>query len=526
MPDKMKNIPSIKTALAAALLLFSVRVFSAEVYDPDLQWRTLTTGHFQIHYHQGIEPLARRLCVIAEEVHSDLQPRIKWQPASRTHVVLVDNTDSANGYSTPFPVNKVVLYVSRPEPDSVLGNYSDWLRMVFTHEYTHTLNLDMVTGCCAATRVFPGRVWFPSIFQPIWLLEGNAVYHESRSSGMGRNNSTWTDMVLRTEIYSGTFKSISLSSHYPRSWPGGNVPYLYGGLFVEYLEKYYGIGGIARVYLTNSDNKIPYQINGNAREVYGRSFSNLWREWQLYSTVLYGKQIESIKSRGLSSFSIISDREERAVLPRFNSDGSAIYYIELSAHRGSSLMEYSGNSGNIRRLCRVYDPVSLAVSGSSTVFLSDAALYRSLSYCTEAYKYDGDYRRITKKLRGKYIDVGPDGKSAVYSTQNGDRYSLILDSTDFDRPRPVISDTDIQITGTRFSPDGKRIAFSIKDRNGYCYLMVYSVVDGGFIRLTSDRFNDTSPCWHPEKTPLSSPQTVEASTTFMNMTLPPVKSGS
>ncbi len=169
-------------AMIMALILFRTPAPAASVYDPSLTWRTLTTAHFHIHYHQGLESLAQRLTSIAETAHADLEKQVGWTPKERTHVVLADCTDSANGYSTPFPVNKMVLYVSRPEPDSVLNNYNDWLTMIFYHEYTHTLNLDMVSGCCSGTRVFPGRIWFPSIFQPVWLLEGNAVYHESRST--------------------------------------------------------------------------------------------------------------------------------------------------------------------------------------------------------------------------------------------------------------------------------------------------------------------------------------------------------
>jgi hypothetical protein len=43
-------------------------VFAADRYDPRLRFRTLSTPRFSIHFHQGEEPLARRLAGIAEAV--------------------------------------------------------------------------------------------------------------------------------------------------------------------------------------------------------------------------------------------------------------------------------------------------------------------------------------------------------------------------------------------------------------------------------------------------------------------------
>jgi hypothetical protein len=81
-------------------------------FDPAFTWTTLETPHFFIHYHQGGEELARHVAVIAEDVHERLVPRIKWTPAGRTHLVLVDALDEANGWATPFPYNQVTLLLT------------------------------------------------------------------------------------------------------------------------------------------------------------------------------------------------------------------------------------------------------------------------------------------------------------------------------------------------------------------------------------------------------------------------------
>ncbi len=110
-----------------------------------------------------------------------------------------------------------------------------------------------------AGRYILGRfpLFFPNIFLPVWTLEGNAVYHESKDSKFGRNNSTYADMIMRTEAAYDGLKSIDKASHFPREWPMGNVPYLYGGLFVQYLERTYGTGSFAAYMHENADNIIP-----------------------------------------------------------------------------------------------------------------------------------------------------------------------------------------------------------------------------------------------------------------------------
>ena len=175
-------------------------LFSSAQYDPKIKWRTTETEHFYIHFGKGLEKEAIQIKSIVEEVYQDLITKINWRPKRKIDVVLVDNTDISNGMATPFPSNLIILNVAKPPPGSMLSNTSDYYRMLFIHELAHILDLDMVSGCMSLTRFFPGRIWFPNIFQPLWIIEGHAVYQESQN-GEGRNNSTYVDMIIRNDIY-------------------------------------------------------------------------------------------------------------------------------------------------------------------------------------------------------------------------------------------------------------------------------------------------------------------------------------
>src|SRR3954452_198090 len=87
----------------ALLLLWATSAGAATLIDPALRFRVLTTPHFTIYFHQGEEALAGRLAVIAEDVRSRLPAQLGLDPPRHTHVLLVDQSDLANGWAAPLP---------------------------------------------------------------------------------------------------------------------------------------------------------------------------------------------------------------------------------------------------------------------------------------------------------------------------------------------------------------------------------------------------------------------------------------
>ncbi len=502
---KLNFYTAIRTLLI--LLILSESALSAVMFDPQLKWKSIKTDHFYIHFHQGLGKIALRLSEIAEDAHKDLTKDIGWQPALRTDVVLVDNTDMANGFAIPVPYNKIQLYITRPMLNSVLNNYRDWLKLVFVHEYTHILNMDTVSGIPAGSRYILGRTCFPNIFLPIWSIEGNAVFQESKNTIFGRNNSNYTDMILRTEIYSGRFKPISKASVFPREWPLGNVPYLYGGLFIDYLEKKYGTKSMSAFFHENSDNLIPYSdniypipyfFNKDAKDIFNKSFSQLWDEWKVYIKARYMKQVARIKKKPVTEFTIISNRDYNSILPRFGRKGKFIFYIENPTRKRNALYSYNIAMKQTARLCDVNYPNSLSVSLQNDIYISDIELYRSFSAFYDIHKYSYSYRKITAGFRSRFMDIFPDNSKYAVITGANNRYSLIITDKEFKTRNIIINRSGIQLDNVKVSPQGDRLIFSIKDKNGFTDLVIYNNTTKRFTRLTNDSFNDIQAVWHPD----------------------------
>jgi hypothetical protein len=269
----------VLAALATAvLLLASLPAAAAGRYDPKLRFRTLRTAHFTIYYHQGGAATARRLAVVAEAVRTDLAARTGLRPPGHTHVVLVDQSDVANGWSTPVPYNLIELAAIPPAPSSFLGYHDDWLRIVFAHEFAHVLHLDQVGGVMKGLRWTLGRnpASFPNLFVPQWQVEGFATWAESAVTGLGRVHAADVATVVAA-VADGRGAPVDRAGGGLVAWPSGNTPYFQGGLFVQHVaarESARALGDIAR----DTARRLPFLGGPAYRKIVKRPAGELWDE--------------------------------------------------------------------------------------------------------------------------------------------------------------------------------------------------------------------------------------------------------
>lgn len=283
---------------AIVLLLISANAYAV---DPRLNWNTINSQNFYIHYADGYERLAQKVANIAEQSHNKLSPQLNWQPEDKTHLVISDETDSANGFATPISFNRSVLFMAPPESASSLEDFDDWLETLITHEYTHVLHLDKVNGGAEGLRKVFGRQFFlfPNAYQPNWFTEGLATYYETdKQRGVGRGQSTLFSMMMRSEVENG-IKPVSQVNLPNRSWPMGTIAYLYGVHFYLFIEDVYGKPVLDKLIENYSNNIIPFMINTNSQQVLNKDINELWVEFSVWLKARYLPEVEAQKNHGI-----------------------------------------------------------------------------------------------------------------------------------------------------------------------------------------------------------------------------------
>ncbi|PLX81667.1 MAG: hypothetical protein C0617_16380 [Desulfuromonas sp.] len=469
------NKPFLCLALIAlaALMLPPPAAFAR--LDPGLDWRTRETGHFLVHFHPEAREVAQRGAAIAEEVHERLIGELGWEPAAKTHLVFADVSDASNGMATPFPVNRMIIYLAPPldEPYS-LTDREDWLRIVITHEYTHILHLDTVRRLPKVLRKIFGRLYFPNAYQPNWVIEGLGTYQETAATEGGRGRASFTDMVLRMAILEGRFPSIAQAATVPDGWPAGQAPYLFGAKFFEYLEAAHGPGLAKKVNNIYAGRPLPFMVDSSARRAFGSTYKEEWRRWQSSLAEHYGERRRDLEAEGLTPLAPLTREGYRNASPVFSPAGDTLAWSSATADNSAALwLMRSDGTGKERLVRRLAVPAGAGLSWSAD---GRALVYAKLerdgsdNLFYDLFRYDLDRKRETRLTRGARAqspDVSKATDSLLFVTGSGGRTRLAVAGPGGEGIRHLTgTDSPFDYAGPRWSPDGSRITVGTKDRAG------------------------------------------------------------
>jgi Tol biopolymer transport system component len=483
---------------AAAALLFLGASASAQSHDPRFQWRTLETPHFQVHFHQGEEALARRVAGAAERAHQVLAPLLRHDPGL-THLVLSDDSDDANGLATPVPYNTIQLYAVPPDSLSELNDSSDWVWQLVAHEYTHIVHLDTVGGIPAAVNSVLGKLWVPNALAPPWLVEGMAVLHED-VHGHGRNSSALLDMYARAMVAEGGLFRLEVASNQPLEWPLGTAWYLLGGRFLEWLDARRGRAALADFTHDLGAWVWPYAPGVVAeRHFGGRDFRTLWAEFGRDLEARYAAQLAAIRGRPVTAPRPITHRGGRVAHPRWSPDGAFLAYFDRGLEERPGLRRVSPDGRDLGRAADVEANGTFALRSPRQAVVAETDVWHEYRVYDDLYLVDletGERRRLTDGERATDPDLGPDGATVVYVARPAPgEMALRRLRLDGGAPETVFQRPGAQIYMPRVSPDGRRIAFELQE-GGRRDVVVLE--DGRLDRVTDDDAIDVSPSWGPD----------------------------
>jgi Tol biopolymer transport system component len=504
----------MRTALLVIIILILAASPVHAKFDPSFVWTTLETPHFLIHYHQGGEETAGKAAVIAEDAHARLVPRIRWQPGDKTRLVLVDAMDEANGYTSPIPYNQVVIFLTLPSggPGFGLTSYDDWLRLVITHEYTHVLQLDMVTGGPDTVQKVLGRIYFPNLFQPVWMIEGLATYEETEQTSGGRGRSPGAEMVIRTAALENAFPQLGQASVFPDAWPSGQVPYLFGEAFTRYLAERYGREKLAEISTVYSGRSFPFLVGSTGEKVLQEDYEALWNEWKHDLEMRYGRLRNELAAKGLTSSVPLTRKGFVSTSPAFSPDGRTIAFSVVEGDEFPGIYLVRPDGSGAKKITENVFPVS--ASGTELAWSADGKrLYytkieitRNTAYYDDLYSHDlrADTEvRLTRGLRARDPHPSPDGTRLVFVMNRMGMTRLAMLDISAARRRPA-EEKDIvfltpwsveQYETPRWSPDGSRIAVGLWQPGGYRDIRLLDSSGNVPEDITHDRAIDVGPAW-------------------------------
>lgn len=412
-------------------------------------------------------------------------------PRGTIDLVLADNADYAQGYATPFPSNRIVVYAHPASDESSLRNYSDWNELVVTHELTHIFHLDRARGIWRLGQGIFGRnpLLFPNIYDPSWLTEGLAVYYESRLTGVGRLESGEHFMVARAAALAHEVPHLYELSRGTSRYPGGEVVYIYGSLLFDYLSRTRGPSDVRKFVEKSSASLIPIWVNRNAKSAFGISFDNAWKQWRDSLVAHLPVQADPPGWRDLT-------RSGRTAFhPRWSGD-STIEYAGANGKEVPALYSV-GLSGREDRLGR-RNGVDANARGNGVIFFTQPDLTGPYEERNDLWMELGSKQtRLTRGARLHSIDARADGE--IVAVQNLPASTRLVRVSADGKTISTLAEgaLDAQWADPRWSPDGGRVA-AVRLSRGQSEIVILDSAGKQLETFASATVITTAPAWAPD----------------------------
>ena len=484
----LRGIRSIVIAIAGVFV--ASQQLQSQI-SPNLDWRTLQTAHFFVHFNPSTEGLARRIAADAERAYDQLSRELH-PPRGMIDVVISDDVDQSNGSATPSPTNRIVIYANPPVSESALRYTNDWGQLVITHELTHIFHLDRTRKLWSLGQMIFGRApaLFPNSYSPSWLTEGLAVYEESKLAGAGRIEGSEHRMIARAAAIDHRFQSIGSLSLAQGRYPFGETAYSFGSLFVDYLARTRGESHVREFVDKSAANIIPYLVDIPAKQSFGETFSRGWKKFQ--DSV--GASIRAPTSAPLDGWQQLTQDGVFVFAPRWLSDSSIVYSGTPGRESfGAYRVDLNGKRTRIGR----------RNNRSANVPLADGSLLYAQFDFVNPYQERSDLwvqrggreHQITFGQRLTSPDARADGEIVAAQIIPG-ATRLVRVSADGKRVVPITTGSyDEQWTEPRWSHSGDRIVASRWVRGNISQVVVIDTLGRIVHTVSSGTSIEATPSW-------------------------------
>ncbi|MBI4535159.1 MAG: PD40 domain-containing protein [Ignavibacteriae bacterium] len=453
-----------------------------EFYHPELEWNTIETGHFLIHYHEGAERTGRAVAKIAEEIYEPVTSLYNHVPDRKVSFIIKDYDDISNG-AAYFYDNKIEIYA--PSMDFDLRGTHNWLRNVVTHEFTHIVQIQTSMKFGRTLPAFYLQ-WlgyeserrtdvlygFPNIVAsyplsgfvvPVWFAEGVAQYNreELRYDFWDSHR----DMILRSYVLDGKMLTWEQMGVFGKTSLGNESSYNAGFAFVHYIAQRYGEEKLVEI-SRNLSTLIETTIDGAIERAVGKSGRDVYNEWRDELARSYAARVAPVRTNIREGVPVVfTDEDEPSSLNgRYPEKKAATRFRDALRQQPESMPGCCARvvETGFANLYAKYSP-----DGKKFAFVSTMGG----DYFGSSGLYVADLKtRRAKEIRsgvGGDMSWAPDGNKLYYSriSRSNPFWSLVHDIYVYDlkEEKETRLTHGRRATSPAVSPDGSTIAFVVNN---------------------------------------------------------------
>jgi Tol biopolymer transport system component len=438
--------------------------------------KQIKSKHFIIVYPEGWYDIAEKCGVIAENAYIEVTNEVGYAPKGRIHLIIDPFEETANGYAIP-PLKIIRIYLNKPDLTSTIDMYLDeWLDKLITHELLHIVHLGSDNTFKSDNMLMP---------IPNFLVEGYAVYVETKLTPGGRLGSSLGDMFMRAIVKSNHFPGIdeaATRASAVSTWPYGNISYVVGSYFFKFLEETYGEEAIRYFNKLNHKNFIMPWVELNSRKAFGgKNLTQLWDNFKEWSIEKFLPQIETIEKDETKTYYTGNIGYVQTSIAT-NKASDSIFYREYDPDYLPALLSYNEKKGSRKKLEMAFysGDFNLSKNGEYLIY----SLKKNNTFYThlisDLYLYDVSKRKSKRITHGEWAsngDLSPDKTQFVYVENNIGGTKIVLRDYDGKNKKIIIDGgIDIQYIHPKYSNDGKWIVFIKVDNESNRTIMLYNTL--------------------------------------------------
>lgn len=268
----------------------------------DINWKTAGTEHFQFIYPADYSEHAATISSYAEAVYDSVVNRYRIDLPARVNVTL-NNALYSNGSAVPSE-NGVHLWLTNwdfkirsshgwmadvithefshlvsIENGSKIHPFLYGMQVSYSDYYNERTTTDLLT-------------MYPFTLQPLWLAEGTAQYESSRMGFDGWD--THRDMLLRVAALNDTLLPLEYMHEFSSNALFAELgPYNQGFSLVRYISKHYGETAVPKIW-SELSRFHRMTLDAAIQNVLGISEEELYNAWKKEITAEYQAQKDSL----------------------------------------------------------------------------------------------------------------------------------------------------------------------------------------------------------------------------------------